>query len=70
MVHTATLLASGWVLVVGGMGVAGRVDSAELKDGLLNVALVREVPEAMKPRRIEIRSDDTRYIEGHAEKAA
>jgi hypothetical protein len=24
----------------------------------------------MKPRRIEIRSDDTRYIEGHAEKAA
>jgi molecular chaperone IbpA len=47
-----------------------RVDSAELKDGLLNVALVREVPEAMKPRRIEIRSDDTRYIEGHAEKAA
>lgn len=47
-----------------------RVDGAELKDGLLNVSLVREVPEAMKPRRIEIRGDDTRYIEGHAEKAA
>jgi molecular chaperone IbpA len=47
-----------------------RVEGAELKDGLLNLSLVREVPEAMKPRRIEIRSDDTRYIEGHAEKAA
>jgi molecular chaperone IbpA len=47
-----------------------RVEGAELKDGLLNVSLVREVPEAMKPRRIEIRGDDTRYIEGHAEKAA
>jgi molecular chaperone IbpA len=47
-----------------------RVEGAELKDGLLNLSLVREVPEAMKPRRIEIRGDDTRYIEGHAEKAA
>jgi molecular chaperone IbpA len=47
-----------------------RVEGAQLKDGLLNVSLVREVPEAMKPRRIEIRGDDTRYIEGHAEKAA
>jgi molecular chaperone IbpA len=31
-----------------------RVTSAELADGLLVVELVREVPEAMKPRKIEI----------------
>ena len=32
-----------------------RVESATIADGLLNVDLVREIPEAMKPRRIEIR---------------
>ncbi len=31
-----------------------RVEGAHLKDGLLHVDLVREIPEAMKPRRIEI----------------
>ena len=31
-----------------------RVTSAELADGLLTIELVREVPEAMKPRKIEI----------------
>lgn len=31
-----------------------RVTSADLSDGLLTVELVREVPEAMKPRRIDI----------------
>jgi molecular chaperone IbpA len=31
-----------------------RVSSAELVDGLLHIDLVREVPEAMKPRTIEI----------------
>jgi molecular chaperone IbpA len=31
-----------------------RVTSAELADGLLVIELVREVPEAMKPRKIEI----------------
>jgi molecular chaperone IbpA len=31
-----------------------RVDAAQLEDGLLHIALVREIPEAMKPRRIEI----------------
>ena len=31
-----------------------RVDSASFEDGLLNIDLVREVPEAMKPRRIAI----------------
>lgn len=46
-----------------------RVDSADLKDGLLHIDLVREVPEAMKPRRIEIRSQDEKLIEGHADAA-
>ena len=31
-----------------------QVRDADLKDGLLSVALVREIPEAMKPRRIDI----------------
>ncbi len=31
-----------------------RVTAAELRDGLLAVELVREIPEAMKPRRIDI----------------
>ena len=39
-----------------------RVDSADLKDGLLHIDLVREVPEALKPRRIEIANGDT--VEG------
>jgi len=32
-----------------------RVESATIADGLLHVDLMREIPEAMKPRRIEIR---------------
>lgn len=31
-----------------------RVSSADLRDGLLAIELVREIPEAMKPRKIEI----------------
>ncbi|MEO6092308.1 MAG: Hsp20 family protein [Novosphingobium sp.] len=31
-----------------------RVDSAGLEDGLLRIELVREVPEAMKPRKIAV----------------
>ena len=31
-----------------------QVKGADLKDGLLSIDLVREVPEAMKPRKIEI----------------
>ena len=31
-----------------------RVDSAKLENGLLTIELVRELPEAMKPRRISI----------------
>ncbi len=31
-----------------------RVSSADLRDGLLSIELVREIPEAMKPRKIDI----------------
>ena len=33
-----------------------KVVGASLENGLLNIELIREVPEAMKPRRIEIGS--------------
>ncbi|ESQ12802.1 MAG TPA: heat-shock protein [Chromatiaceae bacterium] len=41
-----------------------KVVDASLKNGLLHIDLVREVPEAMKPRRIEIRGNETPAIEG------
>lgn len=48
-----------------------KVVDARMEDGLLHIDLVREVPEAMKPRQIEIRSEGSgQYIEGKAEKAA
>ena len=34
-----------------------RVAGADLRDGLLHIDLVRELPEAMKPRRIRIHRD-------------
>lgn len=37
-----------------------QVDSASLKQGLLHVELRREIPEAMKPRRIAINSEPTK----------
>jgi molecular chaperone IbpA len=36
-----------------------QVVEAKLEHGMLHIELVREVPEAMKPRRIEIRTDAT-----------
>ena len=33
-----------------------RVENADLADGLLTIELVREVPEAMKPKKITVRS--------------
>ncbi|HEY3696158.1 Hsp20 family protein [Phenylobacterium sp.] len=42
--------------------------SADLSDGLLSISLKRELPEALKPRRIEIGSGKSTLIEG--EKAA
>jgi molecular chaperone IbpA len=41
-----------------------RVEAADMKDGLLSIELVREIPDAMKPRKIEIRGGETRSIEG------
>jgi len=35
------------------------VTGASVENGMLNVELVREMPEALKPRRIEISSSDT-----------
>lgn len=36
-----------------------KVTAADLKDGLLSIELVREIPEAMKPRKIAIGGSDT-----------
>jgi len=44
------------------------VTEANLSDGLLSIALKRELPEALKPRRIEIGAGKANLIEG--EKAA
>jgi molecular chaperone IbpA len=44
-----------------------RVAGARLQDGMLSIDLVRELPEAMKPRRIEIASSDQPFrIESRA----
>jgi molecular chaperone IbpA len=43
-----------------------RVDGASLENGLLHVDLVREIPEAMKPRKIEITSGGAKQIESTA----
>jgi molecular chaperone IbpA len=41
--------------------------AAKTENGLLHVDLVREVPEALKPRRIEIARDDKPALEAKAE---
>lgn len=46
-----------------------RVEGAELKNGLLHIVLVREIPEAMRPRKIEIGGGGDRLIEGKSEAA-
>ena len=45
------------------------VKAADLVDGLLKVDLVREIPEAMKPRKIDIRTGGT-IIEDQSAEAA
>mgnify|MGYP000294086110 CR=1 FL=1 len=48
-----------------------RVDGANLEDGLLVIDLVREVPEAMKPKKISIGGQKSlSIVEGDATKAA
>ncbi|WP_417667717.1 Hsp20 family protein [Roseibium sp.] len=43
-----------------------RVDGAQLENGLLHIDLVRELPEAMKPRKIEIGTGSAKQIETQA----
>lgn len=43
-----------------------RVTGADLRDGLLQIELVREIPEAMKPRKIDIGGDEPSTIENSA----
>ena len=49
-----------------------RVDNADLRDGLLVIELVREVPEAMKPRKINLATGKVEpvQIEGSNENEA
>ncbi|WP_086932441.1 Hsp20 family protein [Agarilytica rhodophyticola] len=49
-----------------------RVENASMENGLLHIDLVREIPEAMKPRTIAINSTDKKsaFIEKTAEKVA
>jgi len=46
-----------------------RVEGADMKDGLLSIELVREIPEAMKPRKVEINAGSARTIEASADGA-
>ena len=41
-----------------------RVENADLKDGLLVIDLLREVPEAMKPKKISIGGNELKVVEG------
>lgn len=48
-----------------------KVTGAQLQNGLLNIDLVRELPEAMKPRQVRIETGPTlKQVTGKAEKAA
>ena len=47
-----------------------RVVDARLENGLLHIDLRREIPEAMKPRKIEIRSEGGSLLEGEKAEAA
>src|SRR5688572_4081709 len=44
-----------------------RVEAAEMKDGLLSIELIREIPEAMKPRKIDINAGENRTIDARDE---
>ena len=44
-----------------------RVERADMKDGLLSIELLREIPEAMKPRKIGINGAAPGTIEGRDE---
>ena len=44
-----------------------RVERADLQDGLLTIELVREIPEAMKPRKIDISTGAQPTVEASAD---
>ena len=44
-----------------------RVEAADMKDGLLSIELIREIPEAMKPRKIDINAGRSETLEARAE---
>ena len=44
-----------------------RVEGADMKDGLLSIELLREIPEAMKPRKIDINAGRSATIEARDE---
>jgi molecular chaperone IbpA len=44
--------------------------SADLRDGLLSIELVREIPEAMKPRKVEINGGSSHTINVASEERA
>jgi molecular chaperone IbpA len=46
-----------------------RVTSAELRDGLLSIDLVREIPEAMKSRKIDIGSGEAPTLQAEPKPA-
>ncbi|WP_455201837.1 Hsp20 family protein [Kaarinaea lacus] len=41
-----------------------KVTDAKLENGLLHIDLVREIPEAMKPRTIQIQAEKSKLLEG------
>ena len=43
-----------------------RVEGADLRDGLLSIELVREIPEMMKPRKVAINGSSSETIESSA----
>jgi molecular chaperone IbpA len=45
-----------------------RVDGADLRDGLLAIELVREIPDAMKPRKIDIGTGTSQTIDASSER--
>src|SRR5205085_3309897 len=44
-----------------------RVEAADMKDGLLAIELVREIPDAMKPRKIDINGAAPATLEAERE---
>ena len=40
-----------------------RVEAADMKDGLLSIELLREIPDAMRPRKIEIGTGQSHTLE-------